>query len=747
MRNSTLERFLTLGVILAANLVGTGCIGLDDTEEIVLPPYYNYGEGEEEPPPGSPNLPPEARVQVEKDIFVGGETVTLDGSESSDPESDPLTFQGGMTSKISVNRTLSQNEIPDIILDQPDSATPSFTAPRLASRVQYNFAVTVRDDQGNSDVAYAAVTVDAFGPVADAGPDQIVTAGDTVSLDATASYHYFDGEITGYLWQQIPLPEVLMVDIDDAESPVATFEAPDVGENPMTMRFYLLVDGQTNDGVRSSNDWMEVEVRPEGYIPPPIADAGEDQHNALVGELITLDGSGSQAPSGGQLNYIWTQTEPASPRIQLDLADPARPTFTAPDVELRTIFRLELEVFDDLSQRSDTARALVAVTPLPAALAFAEQIIDDTIAHGQAVETVDIDGDGDLDVLAAFSLTDAVRLYLNDGAGNFTMVPISGDGAIVAMHVTAGDFNGDGDLDVAAVGLFDRAVGFTSAGEITWYENPGNPAGAWTEHQITGLTFWGARFIQAGDINGDPFDDLIVSAVEMTDANGAPRGNGVYHLMNYEGGISFSGPDPLDAALREVETVLIEDVDGDGVNDVIAAGGNSSEIVWYENLRDAGTVEFFPEFQRHTLAVVEEPLGLTMANLDADPELELVATVLFRGTNRLIWLDPPADPTRPWATNTIMFNLGSADIARATAADFNNDGLTDVASVSNPQGDIQMHLRQTDGSWSQQTIASGYAGLTFVAAGNLDADNRPDLVLTTYERPGGDRVSLWRNQP
>ena len=37
------------------------------------------------------------------------------------------------------------------------------------------------------------------------------------------------------------------------------------------------------------------------------------------------------------------------------------------------------------------------------------------------------------------------------------------------------DLDGDGDLDVAAVGLFDRNVGFASQGEVTWYRNPREP--------------------------------------------------------------------------------------------------------------------------------------------------------------------------------------------------------------------------------------------------------------------------------
>jgi hypothetical protein len=50
---------------------------------------------------------------------------------------------------------------------------------------------------------------------------------------------------------------------------------------------------------------------------------------------------------------------------------------------------------------------------------------------------VDIDEDGDEDVLVALSLTDAVYLYVNSGNGSsWTAVSISGDNTIVAIKTS-----------------------------------------------------------------------------------------------------------------------------------------------------------------------------------------------------------------------------------------------------------------------------------------------------------------------
>ncbi len=61
----------------------------------------------------------------------------------------------------------------------------------------------------------------------------------------------------------------------------------------------------------------------------PIADAGADQ-TVEPGALVTLDGSRSIDPEGDALTYSWQQL--AGTTVEIDLTDPARPTFTAPSV-------------------------------------------------------------------------------------------------------------------------------------------------------------------------------------------------------------------------------------------------------------------------------------------------------------------------------------------------------------------------------------------------------------------------------
>ena len=91
----------------------------------------------------------------------------------------------------------------------------------------------------------------AFGPVANAGPDQTVTSGSLVTLDGSAS----EGSISSYAWTQTSGPAVALV---NANTAVATFNAPFVA-SAVTLTFQLTVVDQSN---QADTDTTSVTVQP-----------------------------------------------------------------------------------------------------------------------------------------------------------------------------------------------------------------------------------------------------------------------------------------------------------------------------------------------------------------------------------------------------------------------------------------------------------------------------------------------------
>jgi hypothetical protein len=85
-----------------------------------------------------------------------------------------------------------------------------------------------------------------------------------------------------------------------------------------------------------------------------------------------------------------------------------------------------------------------------------------------SVYAEDLDGDGDMDVLSASDGDDKIAWYENDGNENFTpyTITVNADGVYSGFYsVYAVDVDGDGDIDVLSAAFNDN--------KIAWYENMG----------------------------------------------------------------------------------------------------------------------------------------------------------------------------------------------------------------------------------------------------------------------------------
>ena len=172
-------------------------------------------------------------------------------------------------------------------------------------------------------------------PVANAGANQTVSGGSTVTLNGSGT----DADQTlcftatlpcptpppdYYRWTQTSGPAVTLSD-PLAQHP--TFAAP---AGPATLGFTLEVgDG----GAVTYNGTPATTAVTVGGAPnvPPVANAAANQ-TVNEGAAVTLNGSASTDPDGGPspLTYSWTQT--AGPAATLAGATTSGPTFTAPAI-------------------------------------------------------------------------------------------------------------------------------------------------------------------------------------------------------------------------------------------------------------------------------------------------------------------------------------------------------------------------------------------------------------------------------
>ena len=204
-----------------------------------------------------------------------------------------------------------------------------------------------------------------------------------------------------------------------------------------------------------------------------------------------------------------------------------------------------------------------------------ENFISHTITNDAdfalSVYAVDVDGDGDIDVLSASAIDDKIAWYENDGNESFTPHTIT-TGADGAWSVYAMDVDGDGDMDVLSASAIDN--------KIAWYENDGNEN--FTPHTIT-TSADGANSVYAVDVDGDGDMDVLSASV----------GDYYYNIDSeitwYEndGNENFTTHTITIAALG-ANSVYAVDVDGDGDMDVLSASAIDNKIAWYENLLIVG---------------------------------------------------------------------------------------------------------------------------------------------------------------
>ena len=140
-------------------------------------------------------------------------------------------------------------------------------------------------------------------PIANAGPDQVITLPtDSALLDGSSSSDP-DGRISDWLWTKISGPASFNI--------ISTTESKTIAKN-LIAGDYLFELKVTDNGGLSAKDAVQVRIN-SSTNHPPMANAGADQVITVPARSITLDGSGSTDPENNIISYFWRQISgPAS---------------------------------------------------------------------------------------------------------------------------------------------------------------------------------------------------------------------------------------------------------------------------------------------------------------------------------------------------------------------------------------------------------------------------------------------------
>lgn len=213
---------------------------------------------------------------------------------------------------------------------------------------------------------------------------------------------------------------------------------------------------------------------------------------------------------------------------------------------------------------------------------YKETVLLDDVRRVADAQPGDFDQDGDLDLaVAVFGYNRGQVLWLeNLGERKFMEHELlSGPGII---HVPVADFDGDGDLDIAA--------GVTQDEEELWgFENTG-------KGQFTARKLWfthnfdlGSAGLLASDIDGDGDEDMILPAGDnLEDFDPFPQPYHGCYLFENSGGWQFTMKRIAD--LGGTYGAATGDIDGDGDKDIALVSmanvwdePERASLVWLEN--------------------------------------------------------------------------------------------------------------------------------------------------------------------
>ncbi len=340
-----------------------------------------------------------------------------------------------------------------------------------------------------------------------------------------------------------------------------------------------------------------------------------------------------------------------------------------------------------------------------------EHTIGADIGDVAAVHAADVDGDGDMDAVAAYSFNGNFSTKLiwfeSEGAGSFVahlVAPSTDHGGTFLRSLDVADLDADGDMDIV----------LARSGGISWYENDGNQAFVAHTNVAPAVA---AGSVHVVDVNGDGHLDLVsvhresaFNLIAWFENNGqqqftaryipAPSRSTFNALvpadMDRDGDVDFvssgqilevfrtgqGGPVQLGTA-GGISSPTLADLDGDGDIDIVDLGPGVADAVQVTLYKNNGTGTFtsgvIGTLRRSGSGGLAQSLfgSIMAADMDGDEDLDLVVGA---GSGGFQYFENRGSE---FVNNSSVFQAART----AFPADMDGDGDLDVL-VGRLQGEV-----------------------------------------------------------
>ena len=347
-----------------------------------------------------------------------------------------------------------------------------------------------------------------------------------------------------------------------------------------------------------------------------------------------------------------------------------------------------------------------------------------------AIRAVDLDGDGDLDLVAAGHGSNDLVMWTQGSGGSFSPVIPSVGGLNAPSDVVGAELNGDGrmDLVVANTGANRVAIYFRT----TLGAYPGAPS-----ISLGNATTGSPVSVAVADLDRDGDLDVV-------SANAATNNVTIWYAtapgaFSPSPSVVLGGP----GLTQGPSSVAIGDLDGDGKLDIACANlaGNSLSVFLQQ---PGGGFLGTPTFTLATSGYPVAPSHLEIADVNGDGWRDLVAA--DGGNDLTAWIWEPSSGR--FASQPIVLGSGGslASPTCVAAADFDGDGDLDLAATNGGGDDVAV-FQQIGGASYDLAAADVVLGsplstpnLAAIAVADLDGDGDLDVVSAN---PGSSTLAIF----